>query len=545
MKQLPMSQRFGRDEGSLLAPGYDMHREIHRLLVYNALPIALIGIYLFWCWRFWSFTIDDAYISARYARNLAQGLGLVYNPGERVMGFTSLLLTLLEALVYRAGGDGLFVAKVIGVLSGLGVLGLTARITRTMGGSTGTALAAMAFLAVYPALPISAVMGLETTLFAFLVLLIVFLMLQRPEPIIRPRNPLLLGITFGLATLTRPEGLGVALVFLTLALLRWGQQRPLSLRRLSPVAVWLSVYAAILIPTLIGLWAYYGSPVPNTFYAKTAAGWMPNQYFAGFIYWILWLKEPYNLLLIPCFLWGMHSPHIRSRGALAALIASYGAYLIYVGGDWMPGHRLLMPIAPLYYILALLGLEMAWRSWCSRWPRLRRIWQVAPFALFALLALLSYGETRTVSEHIQARARGYARAHLWIAHWLRENTPSHASVALMDIGLIGYISERWILDITGLTSREIARIAHQGGGWARSSEEIATQVAQFVLAQKPDLIILAHVTPSLDPEHFAGWIYDTAIFRSPAFADQYEHLFTVKHLEDYYLSLFRRADLDR
>src|SRR5262245_54883150 len=40
-----------------------------------------------------AFTVDDAYISYRFARNLARGLGLVYNPGERVEGYTNFLWT--------------------------------------------------------------------------------------------------------------------------------------------------------------------------------------------------------------------------------------------------------------------------------------------------------------------------------------------------------------------------------------------------------------------------------------------------------------------
>jgi len=39
--------------------------------------------------------VDDAYISFRYAHNLASGQGLVFNPGEYVEGYTNLLWTLL------------------------------------------------------------------------------------------------------------------------------------------------------------------------------------------------------------------------------------------------------------------------------------------------------------------------------------------------------------------------------------------------------------------------------------------------------------------
>src|ERR1700738_1680717 len=53
------------------------------------------------------FTIDDAFISFRYAENLARGAGLVYNPGERVEGYTNFLWVLIIAAVYRLGGESL------------------------------------------------------------------------------------------------------------------------------------------------------------------------------------------------------------------------------------------------------------------------------------------------------------------------------------------------------------------------------------------------------------------------------------------------------
>lgn len=67
--------------------------------------------------RYWGLTIDDAYISARYAWNGAQGAGLVFNPGERVMGYTNLLLVLIETAVYTWGGDGIVAAKMTGLVA--------------------------------------------------------------------------------------------------------------------------------------------------------------------------------------------------------------------------------------------------------------------------------------------------------------------------------------------------------------------------------------------------------------------------------------------
>ena len=45
-------------------------------------------------------TIDDAYITFRYARNLAEGLGFVYNPGQSVLGTTTPSYTALMSLAW-------------------------------------------------------------------------------------------------------------------------------------------------------------------------------------------------------------------------------------------------------------------------------------------------------------------------------------------------------------------------------------------------------------------------------------------------------------
>ena len=47
---------------------------------------------------------DDAFISFRYARNLLEGHGLVFNPGERVEGYTNFLWVLELAALWGLFG---------------------------------------------------------------------------------------------------------------------------------------------------------------------------------------------------------------------------------------------------------------------------------------------------------------------------------------------------------------------------------------------------------------------------------------------------------
>src|SRR5437773_1541112 len=86
-------------------------------LWHGLLPLALVLLTAAHATAFWHLTIDDAFISFRYARNLVQGYGLVFNPGEYVEGYTNFLWTLLMAGVVALGNDPEIVSKLLGLLS--------------------------------------------------------------------------------------------------------------------------------------------------------------------------------------------------------------------------------------------------------------------------------------------------------------------------------------------------------------------------------------------------------------------------------------------
>src|SRR5437588_12706743 len=62
-------------------------------------------------------TIEDAYITLRYAENLASGNGFVYNLGEHVLGTTTPLFTLLLAGGGALGLNALMFGKAICILA--------------------------------------------------------------------------------------------------------------------------------------------------------------------------------------------------------------------------------------------------------------------------------------------------------------------------------------------------------------------------------------------------------------------------------------------
>src|SRR5262249_22655589 len=141
-------------------------KETH-LLLGLAAPAVALAINM---WRVRHFTIDDAYISFRYARNLAHGLGLVYNAGERIEGYTNFLWTLILSGGVKVGVDPVVLAKVLGAFCALGTLGITYLLSNRFRPFTNFPCIATWLLASTVVFSGYSVFGLETSLFVFLVL---------------------------------------------------------------------------------------------------------------------------------------------------------------------------------------------------------------------------------------------------------------------------------------------------------------------------------------------------------------------------------------
>lgn len=195
---------------------------------------------------------DDAYITFRYARNLADGHGLVYNAGEHVLGTTTPLWALLLTPFQAAGVSLPAVALVLALLFDVASALLLRSLLDRLGYGRAVAFgAAIGFLAFADFLGLTR-SGMETSLFVMLVLATLErLAADRPAAAVWAACA---------AVLARPEGLlALAIVAAWCAL---GRRLP-DLRRALPALALLAgwtLFAAL----------YYGSPIPQSVVAKSA-----------------------------------------------------------------------------------------------------------------------------------------------------------------------------------------------------------------------------------------------------------------------------------
>lgn len=450
-------------------------------------------------------TVDDPYITFRYAANLLAGHGPVFNIGERVEGYTSPLHLLLSAalLLIAPSVDILFKAKCASLLFAGVMLAQTGMLARRSGLQGWEALLAQALVALNINFALAGVNALETTLYGS-VLLGGLLVFHRE---IRRGRGFLSGLLFFAATLARPEAALVAAALCIVRLL-WTRRERLPFQF---VGGWLLLFLVPLVLLEIGRWSYYGQLVPNTYFAKAQP--LMQSLSGGAAYPLramspiptviptfirhLSLLNAGNLLafrsleqknvrsdffnlLMPLLFWGLAVSGLwRTRRRILGRIslAVTAAVLVFVlkaGGDWMYGWRFMAPILPLLAVSQAHALRVfSWRLAGQTPARRVRSFpprQIAAFCgtLIALLWLVSCVKTNhyswksaqfsTQGSRLLQASEGYGP--LWVkgANYIQQLPPGTA-VAYSEMGYAGYSNlDKPLLDIRGLTDRQIAHL---------------------------------------------------------------------------------------
>jgi hypothetical protein len=386
------------------------------------------------------FVCDDAFISFRYARNLVDGAGLVFNAGERVEGYTNFLWTLVSAAALALGARPETVVPVVSAVCAV---------------ATGALLAANSGYAAW------ATGGLETASFTLCVTALVLVLaraLDRSDGrAIVATAPLALLVVLG-----RPDGHLVAGVA-TLAL-AWAAARGRIAGK--TFGLWLALW---LVPdALYQGWrvAYYGHVFPNSF-ALRGSGFSIAEgggYVGGAIVRLgLWLWA------LPFLVLAVRRRAFALAGAIVplacAVIALQAGFVALVGGDFMDLGRYLVPVLPLAAILA----GAAWAqvvAEAARRPAAR-----TALASAVLVAAVGLGVATSRDSIARRPYRGLdsigllrAYSHEWtlVGEHLSAVAAPSDSIAITAAGIVPYISRLYTIDELGLVAPDLASYGHRG-----------------------------------------------------------------------------------
>lgn len=413
------------------------------LIVVPAAFVAMVNVHI---------SYDDAFITYRYAYNLATGQGFVYNPGEWFMGTTAPFYGLLLGMLgWLLGPDA--IPTISGVISGLSLV-LTGVALYTYGRLHQHALCGLLaglFFVCNRLLPLT--FGGEMLFQAALILwAFVLYRLERTYAA---------AFLLALAVLTRMDSV--------IALGVVGLHYVVTRRHLP----WheILIVLAVLAPFALLSWWFYGSLLPVTLDAKLAqrdSGLWPS-FLGGLTEWIRAFTIQGSSELFPTLPAAPNA--IRFMYfivvGLPAVLVFFRFWLVplawvalYVLGYTILNvpfyHWYVVPVAVGLMILAACGVAGVVEAALAVYRRLRGERTAASIrgvlSALAVLVLLP-GLVAQVQQTRALAAPGAnpaERLYDQAGEWLRANTAPDASVGYFEIGRLGYAAQRTIVDPLGL-----------------------------------------------------------------------------------------------
>jgi hypothetical protein len=440
-----------------------------RTILRVLLSIAAI-FYLIFIWRTafqldhtLHFTlVDDAMVSMRYGRNLAQGNGLVWNPGQpAVEGFTNLGWTLVMAAVHLLPFSQANISLAIMLLGALMLLGegmvvFEIAVTIQPAGRLAALAAAAAVLFYFP-LVFWTLRGLEVGALSLLLSLALWLALRlaRNSSSSQGTDSIWLAVALAAAIAVRLDAaLPAALIV--------GYLASRSPRRaiLPALAALLSLAAVLAFQK-----TYYGDLLPNTYYLKVAGVGAWERVRTGLLSLNDYALRDFSMPLFVSLGGLLLYKKLRTRESLLllAIFAAQIGYSVWVGGDYAEelvdsANRFIAQGMPALIILFSLVLERAAEGATTGDGQTSRRGGLVAGSLVGIAAALvisgepwfkwTYNNAPMLPTDIQRTAIGLH---------IKQYTDPAAVIAAHAAGQIPYYSERTTIDLLGKSDPVIAK----------------------------------------------------------------------------------------
>lgn len=355
-----------------------------RTVLVSVSLLAAISISLLVSSHFLPVVMDDALVSYRYTDRLLEGKGLTWNDGELVEGYSNLLWVLLLALGGLIQPNLVMVGWVMGAMANVATLGsIVWAFGRSPNVSITAVVGGLLLVAGSECFAFWGIAGLETALLSALLSWALALAYRMPANKSGP-GELYASLLFGLLAITRPDGalLGVSAAIGELA--RSGVTR-IAIRRAISFAGAPVGFVALQLAFRL---AYYGSPIPNTAFAKLAFSF--ERTLDGGLYVTEGVMINAALFVTMAaavvVLWREYRWELfrQNAGSIVPGVA-WLVYICAIGGDWFPFERQWQP-AFICFAFATSGL-------LSMLSPIRP-WRLIPLAVVVLILHLAAQATR-------------------------------------------------------------------------------------------------------------------------------------------------------
>ena len=445
----------------------------------------------------WFWLDDDQMISMRYARNLVDGHGLVWNPGERVEGYTNFGWVMLMAAVHLLPlSDQLMpvAMRVVSAVICFGALFAAARLLERLA-PRGLALTLPVLLILILSctdVMFWAVSGFETILVTALHLTVVLLAVSSC------RLDAKLLVPLALIPIVRSDGMHIWLG--DAALIFWLSEN----RRQAAFFLLLSLapFAAHLAFRL----AYYGELLPNTYYLKVVgldSRWSRGfQYVGGFL-----TSYSVALILGAAVVVSLWRRDVRTRSFVTSLAPPL-IYAAYVGGDFMGPFRLFAHAMPEVFLWAVVGAVYLVKT-----PAARAAWLAVPVVIIALPRIAD-----PLDRIVFMSRNGDPYEAVVAAAVLKKNASPDATVAVIGAGILPYYTHLKSIDLLGKNDPHIARLPPRAGAVVGHGKiDPAYSFAQrpdYVMSFRSDAFVQNLAPPPEGTTDYVAGILSSKAFRS-------------------------------
>ena len=273
-----------------------------------------------------SWISDDAQITFRQVLNFISGDGIVFNFGERVQAFTHPLWFFLLSGVIAITGEMYVSTSILSIVIALAAVLTLLKLEFSLAKSGFIYISPIFYFVFSFAFCDYMTSGLENPL-SYLLVSLLFLLLYG----VKTRKRLqLIFIVLALLVLNRFD---FVILFLPLVLVSI-----YSNSNKSELIGILLPGTLLLVTWLIFATLYFGSPLPNTFYAKLNAGFPQSEIFERGINYLKSLQFDIASIVIMALSF-LSLILYRDRLLISLIIGKvlYVCYIVYIGGDFMLG----------------------------------------------------------------------------------------------------------------------------------------------------------------------------------------------------------------
>ena len=490
--------------------------------MYFIIPISIVLLlYLYAVCTFRTSTLDDAFITFRYADNVSQCSGLRWNRGDLMPteGMTAMSWVFILAAFHSIFKiDFVILSKVIGTLAVLFSAWVITRhiynhilTTMTSKHALGVSFLAAGTFLMNGELAYHSISGMETALALCLVSLFCTLLASLYNTPTK-RQAMVTALAAVVCGLTRPE-MNAAIFLSMLTNIAVAHNRRLN------VCYCLAPYLISGFVYFTWRWLYFGLPFPLPFYIKQFA---VNSFLPGFgptlsffrSHWPLW---PAMIIAVA----GLKRlknwwPNIVFLGT----ITFYFLFPCHIMGGY---HRYLSPLLPLMILLLFIG--------CSQVLGTMKRFQNLLVTILVSCTVVSVSRQifrfNAMNRQIQTDARFFEQGHVTLGKALRSiDSTGKRLCAVSDAGAIPFYSNYRVIDSYGLNDRDIALARMKGRNHA-----------SMVLEKCPDLIVLiSNFNQSFQPVIY----YEAEIYKE-ALKDNYSELGCVWGNPEYSLFLLAKT----